>query len=104
MNYLFNFVALFLRLDEVDRISWNQLANWFAMHLSNTGFGWPYWDSWAIEIVESGDHPSAAKSFLQTLIGKCNRTTIPENMKAALPVELYGLVCLDENTFSPRSW
>ena len=36
----------FRRLPQLDYVATNQLAQWFAHHLSNTGFHWPYWAYW----------------------------------------------------------
>jgi hypothetical protein len=92
----------------LDISCWRELANYLAIHLSNTELQWPYWDYW------SGDYSSIAQgsefsengslqiTFFDVLIGQCTRLSLPEKLMPLLPTQIHHVVPKSESEYTPH--
>jgi hypothetical protein len=81
-------------LPELDCSACRELSRWLSFHLINTKLKWPYWLHWVTE-YESAEENSSVRSFIRTVVDRCGRVTVPQQMKEALPSEFHALLPID---------
>lgn len=79
----------FHELKSMDTSALKQFSSWFAHHLKDTNFAWPFWNHWFSLINEAPLHPQ--RMFLSFTLQCLFRLTTIDKLKAALPQELWPL-------------
>lgn len=83
---------LFRRLDELDYVAVEQLATWFAHHLNNTKFRWPFWQYWVD--VANAEPNDRQRLFVTRVLEVGARLSYVDRIKCAdgFPEELHSLL------------
>lgn len=81
--------ALFGRLDELGFVATDRLATWFAHHLSNFDFKWP-WDRWSA--VLTAPPTSMQHVFVRFTLEKLLRLSYRDRIMPTLPPDFCSLL------------
>ena len=81
--------SLFERLDSVDMEAFDRCVAWFALHLSNFSFTWP-WDNWSA-VLETDEY-TAQRVFVSDCFERMVRLSFWERIQQTIPEELIALM------------
>jgi hypothetical protein len=79
---------LFQLSPALDTFAARDLCDWLALHLSNTKFGWPFWEHWAQDAQENVQPGDAPEQFLRLLVQKCALLAPASRLTAHIPASL----------------
>ena len=80
---------LFERLDSLNLEAFDRLVRWFAFHLSNFSFVWP-WANWSA-VLETDEY-TAQRVFVQDMFERMVRLSFWERIQQTIPEELIVLM------------
>lgn len=80
---------VWLRLDTMDLQARDQLAVWFAKHLSNFDFEWP-WKTW-LSVVDDNES-SSRYVFVKEVLERCKRLSYWDRISDSVPEDLQALL------------
>ena len=81
--------SLFERLDTIDMEAFDRAVAWFAFHLSNFSFTWP-WDNWSA-VLETDEY-TAQRVFVSECFERMVRLSFWERIQQTIPEELIALM------------
>lgn len=90
--------AVFELLPVMDISSMREFSSWFSVHMMNSKLAWPYWDTWAEDYAED----ASKRSFLNDVIQRCTRLSVPERLQNHIPESLHQAIPLNDGEFSPK--
>eukprot|EP00611_Tribonema_gayanum_P005220 TRINITY_DN14488_c0_g1_i1.p1 TRINITY_DN14488_c0_g1~~TRINITY_DN14488_c0_g1_i1.p1 ORF type:complete len:968 (+),score=324.05 TRINITY_DN14488_c0_g1_i1:151-3054(+) len=91
--------ALYHELPRMDFHSRRQLALWFANHLKDTEFKWPFWQHWAGVLQEQRDHPQ--RMFVEMALDMLVRLSYRDRIKNELPEAMWDLLPPQPSIINP---
>ncbi|KAG5176351.1 hypothetical protein JKP88DRAFT_265396 [Tribonema minus] len=91
--------ALYHELPRMDFHSRRQLALWFANHLKDTEFKWPFWQHWAGVLQEQRDHPQ--RMFVEMALDMLVRLSYRDRIKNELPEAMWALLPPQPSIINP---
>jgi len=84
--------ALFHEIPRMEFVSRKQFAAWFASHLKDTEFNWPFWQHWAAFAEENEPMDSPQKIFISSALANLVRLSYLDRIKRDLPEPLHSLL------------
>ncbi|CAM9712489.1 unnamed protein product, partial [Phaeothamnion confervicola] len=81
---------VFRKLPGLDPLAAQQFASWFAHHLANSEYKWPFWQHFAFAVELPQDHPH--RVFVATVFDALVRLSYVDRIKETLPKSLHTLL------------
>ncbi|CAM9779171.1 unnamed protein product [Chrysoparadoxa australica] len=82
--------ALFQELEVLDLVAGAQFAKWFASHLKDTGYAWPFWSHWEKTVELEEDNPE--RIFVAESLRMLVQLSYVERIKDTVPEALWPLL------------
>ncbi|CAM9489980.1 unnamed protein product [Scytosiphon promiscuus] len=90
---------LFDELERLDSTVASRLGIWFADHLKNTEYKWPFWKHWCNVVELQPDN--AQRVFVSNVLAALVKLSYTERIKKTLPEALWPLLPLDPTPVCP---
>ncbi|CAM9566946.1 unnamed protein product [Discosporangium mesarthrocarpum] len=91
--------TLFEELERMDTLVVSRFEHWFADHLKNTQYKWPFWNNWS-EVVEASPD-NAQRAFVTNVLAAIVKLSYVERIKKTLPEGFWSLLPPPPSTVCP---
>ncbi|CAM9745877.1 unnamed protein product, partial [Ectocarpus sp. 13 AM-2016] len=90
---------LFDELERLDSTVASRFGTWFADHLKNTEYKWPFWKHWCNVVELQPDN--AQRVFVSNVLAALVKLSYTDRIKKTLPEALWPLLPLDPTPVCP---
>ncbi|CAM9524584.1 unnamed protein product, partial [Laminaria digitata] len=90
---------LFDELERMDLTATSRFGAWFADHLKNTEYKWPFWKHWCNVVELEADN--AQRVFVSNVLAALVKLSYTDRIKKTLPEALWPLLPLDPTPICP---
>eukprot|EP00752_Nemacystus_decipiens_P006113 g5514.t1 len=90
---------LFDELERLDSSVASRFGTWFADHLKNTEYKWPFWKHWCNVVELQPDN--AQRVFVSNVLSALVKLSYADRIKKTLPEALWALLPLDPTPVCP---